>query len=131
MGGVNLHDHKYKLYFCSRKSKKWWPHLFYFLVNVAMVNAHILETLSPNHKKCPHKEFRLDLAMEYLTPFQGKKTTMCTTLGGTTRVTASLAKRQEKLEASMCPVCKSYKEKCTHYKCSTCNVGVHPEDYHA
>ena len=50
MGGVDLADQKRKLYSASRKSKvKWYMRLFYYLLDVAVVNAHILESESPNH----------------------------------------------------------------------------------
>ena len=50
MGGVDLADQKRKLYSASQKSKvKWYMRLFYYLLDVAVVNAHILESESPNH----------------------------------------------------------------------------------
>ena len=50
MGGVDLADQKCKLYSASRKSKvKWYMRLFYYLLDVVVVNAHILESESPNH----------------------------------------------------------------------------------
>lgn len=68
-GGADLHDHKRKLHCCSQKNKEWWPRLFYFLIEVSVVNAHAFESLSPNHKKRPLKECCLELAMEYLKAF--------------------------------------------------------------
>ena len=50
MGGVDLAHYRRKLYSSSRKSKvKWYMRLFYFLLDVAVVNAHILESESPNN----------------------------------------------------------------------------------
>jgi len=50
MGGVDMEDQKHRLYSCSHKSKKkWYMHLFWFLLDTAFVNAHILECKSPNH----------------------------------------------------------------------------------
>ena len=79
MGGVDLADHRRKLYSSSRKSKvKWYMRLFYYLLDIAFVNAHILESESPNHvptrpigkkKKCQYrtqKAFMLELIEELI-----------------------------------------------------------------
>ena len=42
MGGVDLADARRKMYSCSRRSKKWCHRLFYFLVNMSMVNVYLL-----------------------------------------------------------------------------------------
>jgi hypothetical protein len=47
MGGVDLADSRRKLYSCSRKSRRWWMRLFYFLVDLAFVNPHVLTRESP------------------------------------------------------------------------------------
>ena len=50
MGGVDLADQKRKMYSASRKSKvKWYMRLFYYFLDIAVVNAHVLECESPNH----------------------------------------------------------------------------------
>jgi hypothetical protein len=58
MGGVDLFDARRKTYSTSRKSKKWWFRLFYFLLDTAMVNSYIIhaETLT---KRLTLKEFIL------------------------------------------------------------------------
>ena len=49
--GRYMADQKRKLYSCSRKSKKkWYMRIFWFLLDTAVVNAHILECESPNHR---------------------------------------------------------------------------------
>ena len=65
MDGFDLADHRRKPYSSSRKSKvKWYTRLFYCLIDIAFVNAHILESESPNHvltchigktKKCQYR----------------------------------------------------------------------------
>ena len=52
MGGVDLADQKRKMYSASRKSKvKWYVYmrLFYHFLDIAVVNAHVLECESSNH----------------------------------------------------------------------------------
>ena len=46
MGGVDLFDFKRKTYSCSRKSRKWWFRLFYFLVDMATTNSYIRKNTS-------------------------------------------------------------------------------------
>ena len=49
MGSVDLNDQTWGYYMAGRKSKKWWRCLMWFFVDVAIVNAYILEKLSPHH----------------------------------------------------------------------------------
>jgi len=42
MGGVDRFDKKRKCYSVSRRSRKWWLRIFYFLFDTAVVNAHAL-----------------------------------------------------------------------------------------
>ena len=39
MGGVDRFDRQRAMYSVSRKSKKWWLRIFYFIVDAAVVNA--------------------------------------------------------------------------------------------
>ena len=50
MGGVDLADQLRGAYTCTRKSRTWWyMRLFWFFLDSSMVNAYILESVSPNH----------------------------------------------------------------------------------
>ena len=73
MGGVDLADFKRKIYSCSRKSSKWWHRIFYFVVDVCIVNAHILQYLTPHQPRTNQKEFRLELARELLACHNSRK----------------------------------------------------------
>ena len=61
MGGVDLSDQMQGYYMAGRKSKKWWHCLVWFFVDVAIVNAYILEKLSLHHRSRTQLAFRLDL----------------------------------------------------------------------
>ena len=61
MGGVDLFDFRRKTYSCSRKSKKWWLRLFYFLVDMATTNAYIIYKEQRN-VKLTQKDFILQVA---------------------------------------------------------------------
>ena len=65
MGGVDLFDSRRKTYSCSRKSKKWWTRIYYFLLDASVTNAYILYKETPGTKPLTMKEFVLELA-EYL-----------------------------------------------------------------
>ena len=48
MGGVDLADMKRKLYSCSRRLMKRWFRLFYYLVDITVVNSHVIISETPN-----------------------------------------------------------------------------------
>ena len=58
MGGVDLADQKRKAYSCTRKSTKWYMRLFWYLVDIAIVNGHILQLESWNYRKQSQKDFQ-------------------------------------------------------------------------
>ena len=62
MGGFDLNDQQRNYYAVGRKSRKWWRYLLWFLVDVSIVNAHILETEAENHRTRPQLQFRVKLA---------------------------------------------------------------------
>lgn len=63
MGGVDRFDQKKAVYELGRKSKKWWKRLFYFLLDVAITNSHILYANNSRvHNPMSQKAFRLALA---------------------------------------------------------------------
>lgn len=49
MGGVDLNDQHHKYYSVGRISRKWWQYLLWFLIDVSIVNAHILQKEALNH----------------------------------------------------------------------------------
>jgi hypothetical protein len=61
MGGVDMFDARRKTYSCSRKSRKWWLRLFYFLLDAAVTNAYILYKESNQTPALTMKEFVLKI----------------------------------------------------------------------
>lgn len=51
MGGVDNNDQLKSYYEIVVNSKKWWPRIFYDLVDRCIINAYILECESPNHTR--------------------------------------------------------------------------------
>ena len=51
MGGPDRSDQMRQYYETSRRANKWWRYLFWFCLDVSIVNAHILMQIADNH---PH-----------------------------------------------------------------------------
>ena len=64
MLGVDRLDQRMSYYHFVRKSVKWWRKVFFWILEVAVVNAYILYTQHTNaQRKLTHKEFRRELIM--------------------------------------------------------------------
>lgn len=127
MGGVDLADQKRKAYSCTRKSTKWYMRLFWFLVDVSIVNAHILESESQNCKKKSQKDFRLELSSHLISCHssrrkRGRPSDSSPVVRFTERHFPS-----ELTTTRQCKVCSSSSiRKRTKYGCLSCNVkGIH------
>ena len=70
---VDLSDAKRKVYSCTRRSKKWWHRLFYFIVDTCIVNALIIHNENSHTTKINQEEFRLELARELLALYSSRK----------------------------------------------------------
>ena len=73
MGGVDLADMKRKLYSCSRRSKKWWFRLFYYLVDISVVNSHVIISETPNVAAISSKNFVIEVARELMSSYSSRK----------------------------------------------------------
>ena len=66
MGGVDLSDQLMTYYNFLRKTKKWWRKLWVHLLNMAVMNAFVLNRKFGANKKLSHYEFRQELARQLL-----------------------------------------------------------------
>ena len=67
MGGVDKGDQLLSYYGFSHRTVKWWRRAFFHLIDLAIVNAYILYTLSQQaNRKLTHEQFRIRLAKELL-----------------------------------------------------------------
>ena len=73
MGGVDLNDQLHGYYMTGRKSKKWWRCLLWFLVDICIIHAQILEKLSRRHRKRTQLVFCLDLVNNLIGDFSARK----------------------------------------------------------
>ena len=60
MAGVDWLDQRMSYYSFARKSVRWWRKVFFWLVEVMVVNAYTLymHNSAPAQRKISHKEFR-------------------------------------------------------------------------
>ena len=77
MGGVDLSDQMRSYYHAGRSCKKCWRFILWFLLDVSISNAFIIERLSP-HATAPrsrrtHLQFRIELAKQLIGGFCGRK----------------------------------------------------------
>ncbi|CAK9833061.1 PiggyBac transposable element-derived protein 4 [Anthophora retusa] len=65
MGGVDLADQYTSTYCFLRKTLKWWRKLFFWGLEVSIINAYVLYKACPNTtKKLSHKQFREKLVLD-------------------------------------------------------------------
>lgn len=77
MGGVDLNDQLRSYYPSGRSGKKWWRFVFWYLLDVSICNAFIVEGLSSHtpssRTRRTHLHFRLELAKQLIGGFCGRK----------------------------------------------------------
>ena len=128
MGGVDQADQKRKAYSCSRKSEKWWYRLFWFLLDISIVNAHILSTLTPGFRMLSQKNFRIELGTSLLELFNGRKRMWLRASSVPMPCHHQLVRTKKQRRCHRCGL--QGKRKMVLYECKECNVGLHPECYY-
>lgn len=74
MGGVDRFDQLHERYAIGRRSVKWWHRIFYYLVDLAIVNSFVMWKMKqPNKAKCDQLTYRLTLARQLIGAFCGRK----------------------------------------------------------
>lgn len=79
MRGVDRGDQLLELYNFGRRSQKWWKRVFFYLLEVCVLNAYILEGfVCEKHKLHGHAKrdllaFKIDLAEQLIGGFRGRK----------------------------------------------------------
>jgi len=126
MGGVDLADQMRRFYTCSRKSsQRWYLRLFWFLLDVAIDNAFILESFRPDRTPAPrrrtHKDFREELATELLSKFSSRKHSGRQVQDAPARLVQRHFPKHLGTADSQCVVCrKEHTRKRTRYGCEDC-----------
>ena len=68
MGGVDHNDQLLVYFAIGRKTLKWWKHVFWRLLEIALVNSHLLYKLKPGNESVTQKQFRLNLCHSLVQP---------------------------------------------------------------
>lgn len=71
MGGVDKFDQYHERYAIGRRSTKWWHRIFYYLIDLAIVNSYLLWHL--RNPKCDHLTFRLKLSRQLINGYTTRK----------------------------------------------------------
>jgi len=77
MGGVDLNDQLRSYYPSGRSGKKWWRFIFWYLLDVSICNAFIVEGQSSHRASSRSRRsllsFKLELAKQLIGGFCGRK----------------------------------------------------------
>ena len=77
MGGVDHFDQLVERYCISRRSRKWWHRIFYWLIDLAVVNSYIAWKIHSSHtvgsSKKDQLSFRIRLARQLINGFSTRK----------------------------------------------------------
>ena len=138
MGGVDRADHYCGSYAFLRKTSKWWRKMFFWLLEVAIVNSYILFNLNRKQqglKEVRHKKFRKSLILQLVGNVRNKNANKCrgriVDVEGCDRLTGKhFVDKIPNGKAKDCAVCSDRKVKRiqTVYHCETCErkPGLHP-----
>lgn len=75
MGGVDFHDQLRGYYAIGTKSRKWWRYLFWFCVDLSIVNSFILEKKAINHLTRTQLAYRVELSKDLIGDFSNRRRT--------------------------------------------------------
>ena len=76
MGGVDRADQLRSFYFTGYSSRKWYRYIFWFLFNLSICNAFVLESMYRNNRgqrKRAMINFRIDLAKQLINDFSQRQ----------------------------------------------------------
>jgi hypothetical protein len=130
MGGVDRSDRMVRTYSVSRKSKKWWYRLFYYLLDTSLANSFILYQLSRNHDELSELNYLKQLALalietksqeEKVQPRPQRKNKK---LASPPRMTAGNHWPKNTKKQQQCQQCarSGKKKRRSTYICKACNV---------
>ncbi|CAH1971335.1 unnamed protein product [Acanthoscelides obtectus] len=76
MGGVDKFDQLMSTYSIAQKSRRWWLKLFYYFIDMAIVNSYVMDKDSAKKQRrryLSHLEFRSQLVNETISSFCSRK----------------------------------------------------------
>lgn len=136
MGFVDKMDMLKSIYEVDRKSKKWWHRIFWYFLDVSLINSYILFKQRSDGNTLSLKTFRLSVALGLIgakpdLPKKGRKQGNIEPLSNF-KPTVPLEVRFDKCahmpvhgKPRRCAHCSTRKEPHkSSWSCSTCNVGL-------
>lgn len=135
MGGIDLKDQKLSMYLLERKrGLKWYMKIFKRLLNVSILNAHIMYGASLRRRGEPaitHREFRYELAKSLVD--RHRLIEISGPVGDLMRLRRDIVHVPKYMSGSVnrkrCKVCMGMgKHKLVNSHCYTCGVGLCFED---
>lgn len=132
MGGVDKFDQKKERYAIGRRSVKWWHRIFYFLIDLAIVNSYILYQIS-RRSQGDQLSYRLSLARQLINGFKSRKRrgkpvvflANKKLVPEEVRLSEVGSHFPEKGSYRRCRICSTKaNEKRTAYTCSQCKVPI-------
>ena len=144
MNGVDRSDQYSVSYPFVRKTRKWWRKLFFYLLEVSIVNSYILYH-EVTKKRMTHLEFRRSLveslATEYLQQVESRRTSVGRPLSQPCPIRLDkklhlLEQREGRQDCVVCSDRRSGSRHTTTFFCKTCpdHPSLHPttcfERYH-
>ena len=124
MGGVDLADQMRRFYTCThRSSRRWYLRLFWFLVDLAIDNAFILESFKPDRTpaqhRCKNKDFHTELATELLSKYSSRQRSGRQVQNAPARLSQRHFPDNLGI-CNQCVVCKEHTRKRTKFGCKDC-----------
>lgn len=122
MGGVDLHDQLRGYYALGTKSRKWWRYLFWFCIDLSIVNAFILEQKAINHRSRTQLKFRVELAKNLIGDFtsRGRTASSRQTEAGHWPITFDKGRCKRCLKRKKTTFCRMGCQRCNKRVCLDC-----------
>lgn len=130
-GGVDALDQKCTTYSTNRRTRRWPMAIFYTILNIAGVNAHVLHGCYKNHTAIERKGFYKILARQLAEPYLNIR--LCNSrlprelrlsIGRVLNKTLPLEERQnpnhQDQKRRRCGICERRNDKKTKMSCSKC-----------
>lgn len=141
MGAVDRADHLCTSYNFARKTLKWWRKMFFWLLEVCIVNSYILYNLNrqlSNEPTIEHGQYRKNLIIQLVGDVRnkGKRRGRSSTQDKADRLSKKphFIDQLEDNKAKDCAVCSDRKtpggRRTTVFYCKTCSrkPGLHPKN---
>lgn len=122
MGGVDLHDQLRGYYALGTKSRKWWRYLFWFCIDLSIVNAFILEQKAIDHRSRTQLKFRVELAKNLIGDFtsRGRTASSGQTEAGHWPITFDKGRCKRCLKRKKTTFCRMGCQRCNKRVCLDC-----------